>query len=370
LRGKVTLIRRRQLRYKYIYAGLFFCFSLLFFFSPLILAEKRAITHVVQKGDTLWSICEKYYGDPYLWPELWEMNKFITNPHWLKPGDVITLLEYEKKEPPIPAKREAALQAEKSSELSQEPEKPREIRGIHVASLANVEALGFLRQNSIEPWGRIFDFEAEKVLIGENDIVYVKMYKEGIQPGDTFTVYNISKPIKHPVSKEECGYIHSFKGVLMVEEVKEDYCVGRIRESFRTIYKDDLLIPYHPVSPCVLLLPYHGDLTAHVIAAKDNLQLHGQYSVVYIDSGFEEGLRRGNIFEAIEERESYPEEKQSVALPPAIFANILILATTEHTSAGVVFQASKDFGNGVKIRPVLWRTQFRGLSSLPTCPVE
>jgi len=356
--------------YNYIYVGLFFCLSLLFFFSPLILAQKQAITHVVQKGDTLWSICEKYYGDPYLWPELWEMNKFITNPHWLKPGDVITLLEYEKKETPKPVKQEAVLQAAKPSELPQDPEKPKEIHGINVSSLANVEALGFLRRNSIEPWGRIFDFEAEKVLIGENDIVYVKMYKEDIQPGDTFTVYNISNPVEHPLTKEECGYIHSFKGVLKIEEIKEGYCVGRIRESFKTIYKDDLLMPYHPVSPCVLLLPYNGDLAAHVIAAKDNLQLHGQYSVVYIDSGFQEGVRRGNIFEVIEERESHPEKKQSVALPPDVLANILILATTEHTSAGVAFWSSKDFGNGVTIRPALWQTQFKRLSSLPTCPIE
>jgi len=358
------------LRYKYIYFGLFLCFSLLVSFSPPILAGKKAITHVVQKGDTLWSICEKYYGDPFLWPELWEMNKFITNPHWLKPGDVITLLEYEKEEPSTPAKREVALKEEKPLELPQEPEKPREIRGINVASLTNVEALGFLRQNPIEPWGRIFDFGAEKVLIGENDIVYVKMYKEGIKPGDKFTVYNISNPIEHPLSKEECGYIHSFKGVLQVEEVKEGYHVARIGESFRTIYRDDLLMPYHSVSPCVLPLPYQGDLAAHVLAAKDNLQLHGQYSVVYIDSGFKKGVRRGNILEVIDERESYPEEKQSVALPPAILAKILVLATTEDTSAGVVFWASKNFGNGVKTRPVLWQKQFRGLASLPTCPVE
>ena len=59
--------------------------------SPKIWAQTR--THVVVKGDTLWDICEKYYGDPELWPKLWEMNPFVTNPHLLKPGDVITLLE-------------------------------------------------------------------------------------------------------------------------------------------------------------------------------------------------------------------------------------------------------------------------------------
>jgi len=364
------MTRTGQLRYKHIYFGLFVWFFLFSYVAPSILAEQKVITHVVQKGDTLWSVCEKYYNDPYLWPELWEMNKFITNPHWLKPGDVLTLLEYEKGETPMPGKQEVALQAEKPSELSQEPAKPKEIRGINVASLTNVEALGFLRKNPIEPWGRIFDFEAEKVLIGEKDIVYVKMYKEDIHPGDPFTVYGISKPIKHSLSKEECGYIHSFKGIMVIEKVKEGYCVGRIQESFMTIYRDDLLMPYHPVSPCVLPIPYNGDLAANVIAAKENLQLHGQYSVVYIDSGFEQGVRRGNIFEVIEERESHPEKEQSVALPPDILANILVLGTTKNTSAGVVFWSSKNFGNGVKIRPVPWQTQFRRLSSLPTCPVE
>ena len=54
-------------------------------------AQQR--THIVKDGDTLWSICEQYYGDPDLWPKLWQMNPFVTNPHFLRPGDVITLIE-------------------------------------------------------------------------------------------------------------------------------------------------------------------------------------------------------------------------------------------------------------------------------------
>jgi hypothetical protein len=347
---------------------IFLCFSFLFWFSHPLLAEQKAATHVVQKGDTLWSICEKYYGDPYLWPELWEMNKFITNPHWLKPGDIITLLEYTKEGKPTPAKRE--LEASKPAEVAPEPEKAKGIRGINVESLTNVEALGFLRQTPVESWGKIFDLETEKVLIGENDIVYVKMNKEGIKPGDRFTVYDLSEPIEHPVSKEESGFLHSFKGVLMIEEVKKDYHVARIQESYRSIRKGNLLLPYHPVSPCVLPLPYRGDLACHVFAGKENLHLHGQYSVVYLDTGFQEGVRRGNIFEVIEERKSNVGEKQSVALPPDVRAHLLILATTKKTSAGVVFQSFQNFGNGVKIRPAQWQTEFRGLAGSPTCPIE
>jgi hypothetical protein len=47
--------------------------------------------HVVQKGDTLWSLCSKYFNDPWRWPRLWAANPSITNPHWIFPGDVIRL---------------------------------------------------------------------------------------------------------------------------------------------------------------------------------------------------------------------------------------------------------------------------------------
>ena len=86
-------------------------FALLF---PGPYAGAQQKTYVVQKGDTLWDICQKFYGDPNLWPKLWEMNPFVTNPHLLKPGDIITLFEgapekaekaaevAEKTAPPVP----------------------------------------------------------------------------------------------------------------------------------------------------------------------------------------------------------------------------------------------------------------------------
>jgi nucleoid-associated protein YgaU len=75
-------------------ASIFMILSLILIAVPTDLRAQPS-THKVEKGDTLWSICEKYYGDPTLWPKLWEMNPFVTNPHLLKPGDVITLLEKE-----------------------------------------------------------------------------------------------------------------------------------------------------------------------------------------------------------------------------------------------------------------------------------
>ena len=47
--------------------------------------------HVVKKGDTLSSVCELYFADPWCWPQLWASNPHVTNPHWIFPGDVLRL---------------------------------------------------------------------------------------------------------------------------------------------------------------------------------------------------------------------------------------------------------------------------------------
>ena len=48
-----------------------------------------AKTHEIKAGDTLWALAQTYYGNAYLWPQLWESNTWITDAHWIYPGDVL-----------------------------------------------------------------------------------------------------------------------------------------------------------------------------------------------------------------------------------------------------------------------------------------
>src|SRR5512139_4104293 len=51
----------------------------------------EGLVHTVVEGDTLWDLASKHLGSPWKWTEIWERNRYVTNPHYIFPGNRIVI---------------------------------------------------------------------------------------------------------------------------------------------------------------------------------------------------------------------------------------------------------------------------------------
>src|ERR1700756_186106 len=48
-------------------------------------------TYTIKAGDTLWGLAQQFFKNAYMWPQLWESNTWITDAHWIYPGDTLLI---------------------------------------------------------------------------------------------------------------------------------------------------------------------------------------------------------------------------------------------------------------------------------------
>jgi hypothetical protein len=125
-------------------------------------------TYVVVRGDTLWDIAGRFLGKPWLWPEIWQANPQVANPHLIFPGDVLSLAYLDR----------VAVQAG-----------PREEAPIGAVPLSEIEP--FLKDvrvvDAFEHLPYVVGFEDNRLRGSAGQTAYVKGL-EGAQPGQRYMV--------------------------------------------------------------------------------------------------------------------------------------------------------------------------------------
>ena len=314
--------------------------------------------HVVAEGDTLWALAERLLNDPFLWPQLWETNEHIVNPHWIYPNDKILirpLTRITEAEPPPP------VAMEPEPEPAPEPE-PRPIRPVHLPATPRLTAApapppigldlpdpipvrevkaadlycsGFVTTRSLSSDLNVMAMFPGTVsaMAGEAEYVYVSEGSAaGIEAGQVLTVVRPTIAVRSPrEAVGDLGMHYLELGQLRVVLVQSDFSLARVINSCDSIEIGDTVVGFRlidfpelpknrPFSPA---MPSSGKITGAIAMSRAALANTGspvfgtstrlpgvnrthlsnlsgglvaEGQIVYIDLGDRNGVRIGDIF--------------------------------------------------------------------------
>lgn len=343
---------------KFVLRSLFFllCLSLA---SPCLAETEhnQPTYHIVQPGDTLWDICEHYYGNAELWPKLWEMNPFVTNPHLLKPGDKIRLLEG------YPLKT-AATQPSLETPQEKQTREPGGAPGVDVSGLCNVASAGYLSTDPVKPVGRVISSVTSRIILGEGDTIFVDLpVQVNVTPGTLFMAYKSSPALPDPFTGVQVGYLIRYGGKVAIRERAQGTVYkAEVVESYTDFRVGDPLMPVGPISSCVQVVPTDPSVSSRIVAVQDQKSIIGQFSVVYLPNGFNDGVRRGNVFRIMKKLVS-----KGPPVPDVVEGHLIIIESRPDSATGVVISTASNLGNGVTVRGTEWAEVPELLSILPQC---
>jgi hypothetical protein len=186
--------------------------------------------YTIQKGDTLWDLSQKFSDTPWQWPQLWQENRQIANPHRIYPGQRIRLL-----------RSQGAQRYGQEKPLSDKPEIDKLI-DYHYAA---IDRVGFIRKTPVAAHGTIFKVEGKKEMISTGDLVYIRPDNNAaLNSGEKYTIYRTLKPIHNSKTNAFIGIQHYFAGAVEITIKRPEFVLGRVVASYRPIQVGDSLMPY------------------------------------------------------------------------------------------------------------------------------
>ncbi len=314
--------------------------------------SSEGIVHTVVEGDTLWDLSAKYLGSPWKWTDIWERNRFITNPHYIYPGIQVVIV------PPGP--REFALGQEAASAsgpaeavppptAAVQPAAPPRVPYLSIKPSDFVRAGEFLKERPTGI-GRIRAGKDPKVGFIDGDTVYLSLRKE-IPPGQLLGVYRVRGPIDSPGKRPVTGYVKYLIGVIQAGPKTDGEPTAKVRQSFEDLTRDDLISEEIPAYAPVRIDPGADGIPCSVITARFLNKELAQGDFVYLDQGASAGVAVGNVFRVFVPTGSAPGASSS-ASGTVLFeaARAVVVRVSPEFSTAYITSSTESFAAGVTAR--------------------
>ncbi|MFC6840328.1 LysM peptidoglycan-binding domain-containing protein [Xanthomonas theicola] len=349
------------------------------------MAAEHPDTYVVRKGDTLWDIAGRFLGKPWLWPEIWQANPQVQNPHLIYPGDVLSLAYLDR-----------------VAHATVEPG-PRQDAPIDAIPLADVEP--FLKNlrvvDSIDGLPYVVGVEDNRMRATAGQLVYVT----GLSAPQTGQRYAVVRPTVHYVlpklsddlnaegrstpgagnlwqtfvppdkRRETLGYELAQVNVGTVTRVAAD---GRqatalllLQDSAREVRAGDRLVAVEAQPYDLQFVPHPPSAQAlgaglRVLAVADAFSAAGPRDVIAISGGRREGIDNGTVVSLwrhgtrVNDRMRQPDTSRAddsfaggagtVALPDEYAAHAMVFRTFEKVSYALVMKGVKPSRIGYDVK--------------------
>lgn len=316
-----------------------------------------AKVHVIERGDTLWDLAATFYGDPYLWPQLWEKNTYIEDAHWIYPGDPL-LVETEG------LVEEAIMESGEEEEMVGE-EDVEEVVPVALGTMSDIYCFGYLGHVD-EPYpNKIVAFEdtetkhidmavVQSIGVSVDDVVFIEGgTSTGLVAGETYLVVVPDEIVKHPRTGEVVGQHYDYRGRITILCADETSATGIVSQACDSIHLGDRLkpLPQIPIPLAVL-----GDFERHcqipsnrsngyIVKAKDYQFSLGEGSVVEVNVGFEDAVEPGDFLTVYR-----PNEIEGQ--PRLVLGEIGVLTSEPHSATGKIVRMrySMTVGDQVELK--------------------
>lgn len=310
-------------------------------------AKGETRTYVIKKGDTLWGISQQFITDPYYWPNLWANNPFITNPHFIYPGQTVVIREGRIEI--VPASPEAAETVGETP--AQEIVEPVESITIKTAGGGQ----GFVTLEELDALGTIVDTVDNRILMGEGETVFVDMKDlSATRPGDKFSLVEIGKGIRHPITDALIGYQIAELGSLKITEIHPRIATAVIAYTFREVHRGALLLPYQAPLKEVVLKRADRSFDGVIISSGDGKIALGQHDIIHLDLGALDGLQAGNMLYVSRQRRASDLGLQGdqLQLPDMLLGSAVVLETRSHTASALLLKSADAIYRGDRVTTV------------------
>lgn len=349
------------------------------------MAAEHPDTYVVRKGDTLWDIAGRFLGKPWLWPEIWQANPQVQNPHLIYPGDVLSLAYLDR----------VARATVKPG--------PRQDAPIDAIPLSDVEP--FLKNlrvaDSIDELPYVVGLEDNRLRATVGQVAYATGLEEA-QVGQRYAVVrptvryelprlsddlnnegrstpgtgNLWRTFVAPDNKrrETLGYELAQVNIGTVTRVSADGSQATallLQDSAREVRAGDRLIAVQAQPYDLQFVPHPPSAQAleaglRVLAVADAFSAAGPHDVIAISGGSREGIDNGTVVSLwrhgtrVNDRVHRPNTSRaddgftggrgSVALPDEYAAHAMVFRTFDKVSYALVMDGVKPTRIGYDVK--------------------